>query len=80
MTEPEGVQMTPFSEEVIRQAAFGVQKINTPDGPVTLLQFITPVKAYTFSLDDGAAEKLSNLVKPTRVVPASALDLQRLAP
>lgn len=70
----------PPVEEVISQAGFGVQRFETPQGPLTVLQFVSPFKVYTFKLSDEGAEALADAVRPSRVVPATALDLSRLAP
>lgn len=70
----------PPVEEVISQAGFGVQRFDTPQGALTVLQFVSPFKVYTFKLNDDGAEALADAVRPSRVVPASALDLSRLAP
>ena len=69
-----GIPMPPV-EERIHQAALAVQKHETPQGTITLLQFITPAKAYVFQLDDEGCENLINSVRPSAIKPATLLDL-----
>ena len=71
---PEAPQFIP-PEEVVRQAAFAVRKIDTPQGRLTVLTFQNPFKHYTFNLDDDGCRALAEAVQPSPIVRATALDI-----
>lgn len=71
---PERMPLPPV-EELVRQAAVNINRFDTPNGPVTILQFITPFKIYSFQLDNKACEGISDALRPSKIVPATLLDL-----
>ena len=74
----ENVLRPPTVEEVIREAQISVAKMNQHDGTtVTLLQFVTPFKQYTFLLNDPACEHIAENIKPSKVVRATLADLPK---
>ncbi len=82
MSEPgitDGMEEVPMEigippiEEVCRAAAINVRKMDTSQGQLTFLQFITPFKMYTFQLDHAGAEALSDAVRPSKIIPATVL-------
>ena len=73
---PPQIQLPPI-EEVILPGAMNVVRHQTPNGQLTLLQMITPFKVYTFKLDDNAATKLSDGVRPSGLVRATPGDLPK---
>jgi hypothetical protein len=62
-------------EEVVKQAGFGVRKLDTPQGTMTILTFVNTFKHYTFNFDDAGARALAEALQPSPIVRASALEL-----
>ncbi len=67
----------PAIQEVIKESIITLEKNPTPQGTMTLLSFVTPVKQYTFVLSDEACELISENIRPSRIVPATLMDLPR---
>lgn len=66
----------PPIEEVVHFAHLNVNKVQTPQGTLTLLQFLTPFKTYTFKLDDDAAKLVSDAIRPSGIKVANLGDLR----
>ena len=64
----------PPVEEIIRTAAIAINRFQGDNGVTfTKLQFITPVKVYTFQFDDEGATALSDGIRPSGLVRATTL-------
>ena len=69
----------PPVETMIRQAAINVMKGKGENGNnITVMQFITPVMIYSVQLDDNAATSLSDEIRPSGLVRATAADLRKV--
>ena len=71
--EQETVYLSPPIEVVIHQAGIDVQKVETPDGNVNIIKFVTPFQMFTLRLSDEAVDILVAKLKSGVFLPPTGM-------